>query len=126
MFLLNYGTIMLLIMATKVLQISTIKAWTNYVTTLTSGSWLNVECKSTWGQENVFRSETHSHKWGENARDWTQWHPMTPKCTPILRVTFMQKSWIFKALAEKANKHQIRPLRYHWEGVIYIYIYIYI
>jgi hypothetical protein len=35
------------------------------VTTLTSSSRLNVECKRTWSQKNVFRSETHSHKWGK-------------------------------------------------------------
>jgi hypothetical protein len=34
------------------------------VTTLTLGLWLNVGCKGTWGQENVFENETHSHKCG--------------------------------------------------------------
>jgi hypothetical protein len=34
------------------------------VATLTLGSWLSVESKGTWGQNNVFRSETHFHKWG--------------------------------------------------------------
>ncbi len=36
-----------------------------FVETLTLGSLLNVECKSPWGQEIVFRCETHSHKWGK-------------------------------------------------------------
>jgi hypothetical protein len=34
------------------------------VTTLTLGSWLSLECKSPWGQENLLRCETCSHKWG--------------------------------------------------------------
>jgi hypothetical protein len=33
------------------------------ITTLTSDLWLIVKCKGTWGQKNVFGSETHSHKW---------------------------------------------------------------
>ncbi len=39
-----------------------------YVTTLTLGSWLNVECKGQWGQESVFRCETHFYKWGRVQR----------------------------------------------------------
>jgi hypothetical protein len=35
---------------------------THFITTLTLGSWLNVECKHPWGQENVFKCETHFHK----------------------------------------------------------------
>jgi hypothetical protein len=31
--------------------------------TVTSGLWLSVKCKCTWSQNNVFGSETHSHKW---------------------------------------------------------------
>jgi hypothetical protein len=31
--------------------------------TLTSSLWLSVKCKCTWGQNNVFGSETHFHKW---------------------------------------------------------------
>jgi len=34
-----------------------------FVITLTLGSWLSVKCKGPWGQENVFRCETHFHKW---------------------------------------------------------------
>ncbi len=28
------------------------------------GLWINVECKGSWSQKNVFRCETHSHNWG--------------------------------------------------------------
>jgi hypothetical protein len=35
-----------------------------FVATLTLGSWLNVECKGPWGQESVFKCETHFQKWG--------------------------------------------------------------
>ncbi len=42
--------------------------------------------------------------------------PMTPKSTPTL-VAFEQKSQIFRALVEKANKHQIGPPKYHWKGL---------
>jgi hypothetical protein len=35
------------------------------VATLTSGSQFCVEHKGTWGQKVVFKSETHSHKWGK-------------------------------------------------------------
>jgi hypothetical protein len=35
------------------------------VTTPTSGLQLGVECKGTWGLENVFRCETHFQKWGK-------------------------------------------------------------
>jgi hypothetical protein len=38
---------------------------TTTIATLTLGSRLNVECKGTWGQMNVFRSETHVHTWGK-------------------------------------------------------------
>jgi len=37
---------------------------TNSISTLTLGLWLNMECMGPWGQKNVFRGETHSHKWG--------------------------------------------------------------
>jgi hypothetical protein len=36
---------------------------TRNVATLTLGSRLNVEYKGPWGQENVFRCETHFHEW---------------------------------------------------------------
>jgi hypothetical protein len=35
--------------------------------------------------------------------------PMTPKWTPILGITFVRESWMFKALVEKAKNHQIGP-----------------
>jgi hypothetical protein len=38
---------------------------------------------------------------------------MTPKCTPILGIAFVQELRMFKALVGKENKHQIRPLRHH-------------
>jgi len=38
---------------------------------------------------------------------------MIPKCTPILGVAFVWESQMFKALVEKANKHQIGPSKYH-------------
>jgi hypothetical protein len=38
---------------------------TYIVSSLTLGLWLSVECKGPWGQENVFRCETRSHKWGK-------------------------------------------------------------
>jgi hypothetical protein len=60
----------------------------DHVTTLTSGSWLNVECRGTWGQESVFESETHFHKWGT----MQEIEPMTPKCTPTLGVALMWES----------------------------------
>jgi len=44
-------------------------------------------------------------------------NPMTSKCTPIFRVTFVGDFRIFKALVERANKHQIGPPRYHWKGL---------
>jgi hypothetical protein len=43
--------------------------------------------------------------------------PMTPKCTPTLVVVLMRESWMFRALVEKAKKHQIGPPRYHWKGL---------
>jgi hypothetical protein len=43
------------------------------ITTLTLGSRLSVEWKGPWGQESVFRCETHSHKWGRVQRDGAQW-----------------------------------------------------
>jgi hypothetical protein len=36
----------------------------NIIVTLISSSQLNVKCKGTWGQKNVFENETHSRKWG--------------------------------------------------------------
>jgi len=36
-------------------------------------------------------------------------NPMALKCTPTLRIIFVQKSQIFKALIERENKHQIGP-----------------
>jgi hypothetical protein len=35
------------------------------VASLTLGLQLSVKCKGTWGQKNVFKSETHYHKWGK-------------------------------------------------------------
>jgi hypothetical protein len=34
---------------------------------------------------------------------------MIPKCTPILEIALMQELQMFKALVEKATKHQIGP-----------------
>ncbi len=55
------------------------------------------KCKGTWGEDSVFESETHFHKWG----DYKRLNPMIPKCTFALRVVFMQESQIFKALVGK-------------------------
>ncbi len=59
----------------------------------------------------MLKDETHFHKWGEYKR----LSPLIPKCILALGVAFMQESQIFKALVEKVNKHQIRPLKYHWK-----------
>jgi hypothetical protein len=45
------------------------------VTTLTLGFQLNVKCKGTWGQNNVFKSETHFSQVGEKCKRLS---PMTP------------------------------------------------
>jgi hypothetical protein len=34
---------------------------------------------------------------------------MIPNCTPILGVTFMQESWMFKALVEKEKNTKLSP-----------------
>ncbi len=39
---------------------------------------------------------------GEKCKGWN-W--MTPKCTPILGVALVRELWMFRALVEKANKH---------------------
>jgi hypothetical protein len=41
------------------------------------------------------------------------WSPMTPKCIPILQVALVWELWMFRALVEKAKKHQIRTLGHH-------------
>jgi hypothetical protein len=38
---------------------------------------------------------------------------MTPKCTPTLGIALLRKLQMFKALVEKAQKHQIGLLGYH-------------
>jgi hypothetical protein len=81
------------------------------VITLTLGLQPNVECKGSWGEENVFKCETHFHKW----RRMQGWSPMTPKCIVTLKVALVQKSQMFKALIGKAKKHKIRPSWYHWK-----------
>jgi hypothetical protein len=40
---------------------------------------------------------------------------MTPKCATTLGIAFMQEFEIFRALVERAYKHQIGPLGYHWK-----------
>ncbi len=50
---------------------------------------------------------------GESAKDWTQW---LPNAFAFLgSVALMQESRMFKALIERANKHQIGPIGYHWK-----------
>jgi hypothetical protein len=35
--------------------------------------------------------------------------PVTPKCIPTLGITLVSESQMFRALVEKAKKHQIGP-----------------
>jgi hypothetical protein len=56
-----------------------------------------------------------------NRGECKRWNPMTPKCTPIVEITLVWESQMFRAWVEKTNKHQIRPARYHGKGLeIYI------
>jgi len=48
-----------------------------------------------------------------NGGECKRWSPMIPKCTPTLGVAFVQEFQMFRALVEKANKHQIGPPKYH-------------
>jgi hypothetical protein len=63
----------------------------------------------------VFECETHFFTNGGECKGWS---PMNPKCTPILRITLMGESQMFKTLVGKVNKHQIGPPRYHWKKVL--------
>jgi hypothetical protein len=59
------------------------------VVTLTLSSQQNVECKSTWDEDNMFGNETCFHKWGklqENEPNDSQ------SGFPTLRVTFLRES----------------------------------
>jgi hypothetical protein len=84
-----------------------------YVATLTLGLWLSVKCKGPWVKR-MCSCVKHTFT---NGGECKRWSPMTLKCTPTLGVAFVWKSWRFKALVEKANKHSIRPPRYHWKGL---------
>jgi len=44
-----------------------------------------------------------------NGGECKGWSLMIPKCTPILGITLVQELQMFRALVEKANKHQIGP-----------------
>jgi hypothetical protein len=48
---------------TAKIKASIINLFDYFVITLTLGSRLTLECKGPWGQESVFKCETHSHKW---------------------------------------------------------------
>ncbi len=49
----------------------------------------------------------------KNGGECKGWNPMTPKCTPTLRVAFIWELRTFKVLVGKANKHQIEPPWHH-------------
>jgi hypothetical protein len=75
------------------------------VTTITLGSWLNVECKGLRGQENVFGCETYFHK-------WERMQGMEPNDSQVhshFGITFVRESWMFKTLVGKTNKIKLGP-----------------
>ncbi len=37
------------------------------------------------------------------------WNPMTPKCTPTLKVTLMWKLWMFRALVDRQTNAKLGP-----------------
>ncbi len=82
-----------------------------YVASLTSSSWLNVECKGPWvkkvcsGVKHIFTNEGGCKIWS----------PMILKCTSTLGVTLVREFQMFKALVEKEKKHSIGPPWYHWK-----------
>jgi hypothetical protein len=64
------------------------------VTTLTLGSWLNVECKGLWAKKMcscVKQTLT-------NGRKCKRWSLMISKCIPILGVAFVWESQMFRTL----------------------------
>ncbi len=55
----------------------------------------------------------HTFTSGENAK----MEPNNSQVHSTLGVALVQEFRMFRALVEKANKHQIKPLGYHWKGL---------
>jgi hypothetical protein len=73
--------------------------------------WLNVECKGIWGQESVFKNETHSHKWGrmqEIEPNGSQAHSHLESCMHG-RVSNIQN------LNKKGKQAPNWASKYHWK-----------
>jgi len=68
---------------------------------------LNVEWKGPWFQENVFRCETHFHKWGRVQGMEPNGSQMHSHFGSYIRAGIMN----VKLLVGKVNKRQIKPLR---------------
>jgi hypothetical protein len=67
------------------------------VATLTSGSWLSVECKGTWNQKNFLGMKHILTSEGKCKR----LNPMIPTNTSILGVALVWESQLFKALIKR-------------------------